>query len=121
MKYASKETDKNFTILFFEKIAEKHQDELEYFDSLSLNLQYELGEDILTEISEKTGARYFRATDSKSLENIISEIDQIEKKRMNQIRRLIPINSYPINLFGLTLVLMLMILFSEAFIFIKYE
>ena len=34
----------------FDQIAEKHRDQLEYFESLSLNLQYELGEEILTEI-----------------------------------------------------------------------
>ncbi len=34
----------------FEQIAEKHRDQLEYFESLSLNLQYDLGEDILTEV-----------------------------------------------------------------------
>ena len=83
--------------------------------------QVEIDEDILTEISEKTGATYFRATDSKSLENIISEIDQIEKKRLNQVKPLIPINSYPLNLLGSALILMLLILLSEAFIFIKYE
>jgi len=83
--------------------------------------QVEIDEDILTEISEKTGARYFRATDSKSLQNIISEIDQIEKKRLNQINPLIPMSSYPIKLLGSSLVLMLLILLSEAFIFIKYE
>ena len=83
--------------------------------------QVEIDEDILTEISQKTGARYFRATDSRSLQNIISEIDQIEKKRLNQIKPVIPMNSYPIKLLGSALVLMLLILLSEAFIFIKYE
>ncbi len=34
----------------FEKIAQKHQSQLNYFGSLSLDLQYELGEEILTEI-----------------------------------------------------------------------
>ena len=34
----------------FEQIAEKYRDQLEYFESLSLNFQYDLGEEILTEI-----------------------------------------------------------------------
>lgn len=34
----------------FEQIAEKYRDELEYFESLSLDLQYNLGEDIITNI-----------------------------------------------------------------------
>ena len=83
--------------------------------------QVEIDEEILKEISEKTGAHYFRATDSKSLQNIISEIDLIEKKRLNQIKPFIPMQSYPINLFELSLFLMFLILLSEAFIFIKYE
>ena len=34
----------------FGQIAEKYRDQLEYFESLSLNFQYDLGEEILTEI-----------------------------------------------------------------------
>ena len=34
----------------FVQIAEKYRDQLEYFESLSLNLQYDLGEEILTEV-----------------------------------------------------------------------
>ena len=39
----------------------------------------EIDEGILKEISDKTGGRYFRATDSESLQNIVAEIDKIEK------------------------------------------
>ena len=34
----------------FEAVAKKHQSQLDYFDSLSLDLRYELGEEILTEV-----------------------------------------------------------------------
>ena len=34
----------------FEAVAKKHQSQLTYFNSLSLDLRYELGEDILTEV-----------------------------------------------------------------------
>ena len=34
----------------FEAVAKKHQSQLIYFNSLSLDLRYELGEDILTEV-----------------------------------------------------------------------
>ena len=40
----------------------------------------EIDEGILKEISDKTGGRYFRATDSESLQDIVAEIDKIEKK-----------------------------------------
>ena len=39
----------------------------------------EIDEDILKEISNKTGGKYFRATDNKSLKDIYTEIDQMEK------------------------------------------
>ena len=34
----------------FEAVAKKHQSQLDYYDSLSLDLRYELGEEILTEV-----------------------------------------------------------------------
>ena len=83
--------------------------------------QVEIDEDILHDISKKTGAQYFRATDSQSLENIIFEIDQIEKKLLNQNLPTLPIHSYPNNLLQSALILVLIVLMSEAFIFIKYE
>ena len=39
----------------------------------------EIDEELLTEISELTGGKYFRATDAQGLENIYSEIDRLEK------------------------------------------
>lgn len=39
----------------------------------------EIDEELLTEISELTGGRYFRATDEISLERIYDEIDRLEK------------------------------------------
>ena len=51
----------------------------------------EIDEEILKEISDKTGGRYFsRATDSESLQNIIAEIDKIEKKIMNKDEQILP-------------------------------
>jgi Ca-activated chloride channel family protein len=39
----------------------------------------EIDEDVLTQISELTGAKYFRATDNNKLREIYAEIDQLEK------------------------------------------
>ncbi len=39
----------------------------------------EIDEELLTEISELTGGKYFRATDEVSLEKIYEEIDRLEK------------------------------------------
>lgn len=42
-------------------------------------MQVNIDEDTLREIAELTGGRYFRATDTKSLERIYEEIDGLEK------------------------------------------
>jgi Ca-activated chloride channel family protein len=42
-------------------------------------VRIEIDEEILKKISEKTDARYFRATDTESLRNIYDEIDNLEK------------------------------------------
>ena len=81
----------------------------------------EIDEDILKEISNKTGGRYFRATDSKSLNNIITEIDKIEKKMMDKDQSIPPQTA---NLdFFLTLLIWLtgLIIISDIFLFMVYE
>ena len=47
-------------------------------------VKIEIDEDILKEIAEKTGAQYFRATDTRSLRDIYSEIDKLEKTTMEE-------------------------------------
>jgi len=42
-------------------------------------VKIDLDEDTLMEIASKTGGRYFRATDTKSLRKIYAEIDKMEK------------------------------------------
>ncbi len=42
------------------------------------SVRIDIDEDTLTKIAEKTGARYFRATDTKSLRDIYAEIDELE-------------------------------------------
>ena len=42
----------------------------------------EIDEDILTQIADMTGGKYFRATDNKKLEQIYKEIDQLEKSKV---------------------------------------
>jgi Ca-activated chloride channel family protein len=46
------------------------------------NMAVEIDEDILKEISAKTGGRYFRATDNNKLVEIYAEIDKLEKSRI---------------------------------------
>lgn len=42
----------------------------------------EIDEDILRQIADKTGGRYFRATDNTKLAEIYAEIDQLEKTKV---------------------------------------
>ncbi len=45
----------------------------------------EIDEDILKEIANKTGGKYFRATDNDKLKSIYEEIDQLEKEKIKSI------------------------------------
>jgi Ca-activated chloride channel family protein len=46
----------------------------------------DLDEETLKKVAEITGARYFRATDTESLEKIYAEIDQLEKTKTEERR-----------------------------------
>jgi Ca-activated chloride channel homolog len=46
------------------------------------NVDVEIDEDLLTEIAQSTDAKYFRAMDNKNLRTIFSEIDQLEKTKI---------------------------------------
>jgi Ca-activated chloride channel homolog len=43
----------------------------------------EIDENLLIQIAQQTGGRYFRATDERSLQKIYTEIDQLEKTEMD--------------------------------------
>ncbi|MBE6234179.1 MAG: VWA domain-containing protein [Bacteroidales bacterium] len=76
------------------------------------NVRVEIDEDLLADIAESTGGRYFRATDNTKLSEIYSEINRMEKARTT-------VDSFPIykELFGkyalaALLALMLELLFN---------
>lgn len=58
-------------------------------------VQVEIDEELLSEIAETTGGRYFRATDNTKLMEIYSEINKMEKVRTT-------VDSFPVykELFG---------------------
>ncbi len=47
------------------------------------NIDVEIDEDVLTDIAEITGGKYFRATNNESLESIYEEIDNLEKTEID--------------------------------------
>jgi len=46
----------------------------------------DLDEESLSEIARRTGGAYFRATDARSMSDILHRIDQLEKTRLNAPR-----------------------------------
>ena len=45
-----------------------------------------IDEDVLMDIADRTGGKYFRATNAEKLSNIYGEIDELEKTRFNVIK-----------------------------------
>lgn len=50
------------------------------------NVPVEIDEDLLQQIAQATGGRYFRATDNTKLEEIYEEIDQLETTEIEETR-----------------------------------
>ena len=46
----------------------------------------EIDEDLLNEVADKTGGKYFRATDNRKLEEIYEEINKLEKTEVEAIK-----------------------------------
>ena len=72
------------------------------------NVKVEIDENLLTEIADATGGRYFRATDNTKLAEIYSEINKMEKARTT-------VDSFPVykELFGKYALLALLALLLE--------
>ena len=49
-------------------------------------IQVEIDEELLKEIAEATGGKYFRATNNKKLEEIYDEIDKLEKTEIEEFK-----------------------------------
>ena len=72
------------------------------------NLEVEIDEDLLKEIADATGGRYFRANDNTKLAEIYNEINQMETARTT-------VDSFPIykELFGTYALLALLAILAE--------
>jgi len=75
------------------------------------NLDVQIDESVLQQISEATDARYFRATDNSKLESIYKEIDKMEKTKVEvtEFRRytedFMPYLLWAVALFGFEILL----------------
>lgn len=70
-------------------------------------IRVDIDEDMLTNIAEKTGGRYFRARDTEALRNIYSAIDQLETSELDEIIYLDRQDHYARYLFSGILLLMI--------------
>ena len=72
------------------------------------NLEVEIDEDLLQQIADETGGRYFRANDNTKLAEIYDEINQMEKARTT-------VDSFPVykELFGKYALLALLLILAE--------
>ena len=72
------------------------------------NLEVEIDEDLLKQIADETGGRYFRANDNTKLAEIYNEINQMEKERTT-------VDSFPVykELFGMYALLALLLILAE--------
>ena len=50
------------------------------------NIQVEIDEELLTQISEMSGGKYFRATDNSKLKEIYDEIDKLEQTEIEEFK-----------------------------------
>ena len=50
------------------------------------NIQVEIDEDLLNQIAETTGGKYFRATSNTKLEEIYAEINKLEKTEIEETK-----------------------------------
>lgn len=81
----------------------------------------EIDETVLKNIASLTDAKYFRATNTESLQSVLTEIDKIEKKRIKDsgsVKAAIPI---PRELLLTLLILGIFLLTSDLILFKGYE
>lgn len=76
----------------------------------------EIDEDLLRTIAAKTGGRYFRATDRKSLEEIYQEIDKLEKSKIESRQYKNYVELYTPLLWFCVVMLAVMIVSAETYL-----
>jgi Ca-activated chloride channel family protein len=69
-----------------------------------VEMEVRIDEELLTDIAQRTGGRYFRATDSETLRSIFKQIDTLERSTVHIQRWMDYVELYPAYVFaGLTL------------------
>lgn len=78
------------------------------FGSITQSIPVEIDEELLTEIAENTGGKYFRAKNEKELDQIYKEIDQLEKSKVKVLEYKVnpPEKYYGLLMLGIFLILL---------------
>lgn len=79
------------------------------------NVEVNIDEEMLTEIANLTGGSYFRATDTEELEEIYSEIDELETTEIEEVVYTDYEDLYPRFLLPALLLLLLSLLSEKVF------
>lgn len=82
------------------------------------NVEVNIDEEMLTQIANMTDGSYFRATDTEKLENIYSQIDELERTEIEEVIYTDVEELYPRFIIPAILLLLLSII-SEQFLFRK--
>ncbi|MBF0494813.1 MAG: VWA domain-containing protein, partial [Candidatus Omnitrophica bacterium] len=77
-------------------------------------IDIEIDEDLLKNIAQVTGGKYYRATDMVTLQNIYKEIDSLEKTKIEEIKYLSVEELYKYFLYPALLIFLFVILLSET-------
>ena len=80
------------------------------------SVKIDIDEDLLQKIATETGGRYFRATDTSSLENIYAEIDKLEKTPMEETGYNIYRQLFPLVLIPALILFFLEIILANTFL-----
>ena len=86
-----------------------------YYGKITRNIPVEIDEQMLRTVAQKTGGRYFRATDNQALKAIYDEIGQLEKTKIQERVFVDYEEKYPVFLWPAILLATLSILLTSTY------
>ncbi len=81
------------------------------------NIPVEIDEETLQSIADKTGGRYFRATDNNALKSIYKEIERLEKREIKSDKYKIAKPANPIPFIKVALILLIVVWGTKKLVF----
>jgi Ca-activated chloride channel family protein len=81
------------------------------------NIPVEIDEETLIKIAEKTGGKYFRATDNEALKSIYNEIERLEKREIKSDKYKVAKPANPIPFIKVALLLLIVVWGTKKLVF----